>query len=87
MPPDPRLAALNTAFRQNVLHDEESLGLLLRDAADLAGLPDEVRATAREAGCGAILSEDFQDGQVLDGVRFLDPFKPANAAQLDRVLS
>lgn len=44
-------------------------------------------ATAREAGCGAILSEDFQDGQVLDGVRFLDPFQPANAAQLDWVLS
>jgi peptidyl-dipeptidase Dcp len=44
-----RLAALQTAFRQNVLHDEESLGLMIHDAAELAGLPDEVRATAREA--------------------------------------
>ena len=44
-----RLAALNTAFRQNVRHDEETRGLLLRDEAQLAGLPAELRASAREA--------------------------------------
>lgn len=42
-------------------------------------------ATAREAGCAAILSEDFQDGRTLGGVRFVDPFKPSNAAYLDRL--
>ncbi len=31
-------------------------------------------ATAREAGCGILLSEDFQHGRVLGGVRFHNPF-------------
>jgi len=42
-------------------------------------------ATAREAGCVAILSEDFQDGRTLGGIQFVDPFKPGNAAVLDRL--
>lgn len=41
-------------------------------------------AAAREAGCEAILTEDFQDGRMLGGVRFVDPFKPENGAYLDR---
>ena len=32
-------------------------------------------ATARRAGCRLILSEDFQDGRELGGVRFVNPFK------------
>jgi peptidyl-dipeptidase Dcp len=44
-----RLAELNTAFAQNVLHDEASYQLVLRDEADLAGLPAFVRAAARQA--------------------------------------
>ena len=32
-------------------------------------------ATARRAGCKALLSEDFQDGRVLGGVTFRNPFK------------
>ena len=32
-------------------------------------------ATAREAGCTLILSEDFQHGRVLGGVRFHNPFQ------------
>ncbi len=43
------LAALTTQFAQNVLHDESSYQLLLNDEADLAGLPDFVRAAARQA--------------------------------------
>lgn len=31
-------------------------------------------AAAKEAGVTLLLSEDFQDGQVLDGVRFANPF-------------
>lgn len=31
-------------------------------------------ATARDAGVTLLLSEDFQSGTVLDGVRFADPF-------------
>lgn len=31
-------------------------------------------ATARQAGCATILSEDMQDGRRLGGVQFLNPF-------------
>ena len=44
-----RLAALTTQFSQNVLADESSDGLVLRNESDLAGLPEQVRAAAREA--------------------------------------
>lgn len=47
-----RLATLYTRFRQNVLADEASFRLVLRDEADLAGLPEELRAAARAAGRG-----------------------------------
>jgi peptidyl-dipeptidase Dcp len=44
-----RLAQLNTQFAQNVLADESGYQLLLMGEADLAGLPDFVRAAARQA--------------------------------------
>ncbi|HET7825305.1 MAG TPA: M3 family metallopeptidase [Anaeromyxobacter sp.] len=48
-----RLAALFTAFRQNVLADEEVVALLLRDQKDLAGLPPAVRSAAAAAAAAA----------------------------------
>ena len=49
-----RLAALYTRFSQNLLADEEKLGLLLDDEASLSGLPQALRdsgaAAAAEAG-------------------------------------
>jgi len=44
-----RLAELTTRFGQNVLADESAFQLVLRDDADAAGLPDFVRAAARQA--------------------------------------
>ncbi|MET0517916.1 MAG: M3 family metallopeptidase [Burkholderiaceae bacterium] len=44
-----RLAELNTQFAQNVLADESGYQLVLRGEAELAGLPDFVRAAARQA--------------------------------------
>jgi peptidyl-dipeptidase Dcp len=44
-----RLAELQTAFSQNVLHDESNWALWLTGERDLAGLPPFLRATAREA--------------------------------------
>jgi peptidyl-dipeptidase Dcp len=44
-----RLATLSTLFGQNVLADEKSFKLVLEDEADLAGLPDFVRAAAAQA--------------------------------------
>jgi peptidyl-dipeptidase Dcp len=44
-----RLATLTTQFSQNTLADEKAFELLLRDEDELAGLPELVRAAAREA--------------------------------------
>ena len=45
-----RLAELTTRFGQNVLAEEAAWHLRLRDEGELAGLPDFVRAAARQAG-------------------------------------
>ena len=39
-------------------------------------------ATARQAGCAAILSEDMQDGRRLSGVEVINPFAEDAAARL-----
>jgi peptidyl-dipeptidase Dcp len=44
-----RLATLGTQFGQNVLADEKSYTLVLATEADLAGLPDFLRAAAAQA--------------------------------------
>jgi peptidyl-dipeptidase Dcp len=71
-----RLAELTTSFGQNVLADESGQPLLLRTEADLAGLPDFVRAAARQAalergleGAGAIT---LSRSQVVDFLAFSD---------------
>ncbi len=55
-----KLAELTTAFGQNVLHDEAAYTLPLPDEAAMAGLPDFVRAAARQAA-----SERGLDGPVV----------------------
>jgi peptidyl-dipeptidase Dcp len=55
-----QLAALTTRFAQNVLHDESVFQLVLRGEADLAGLPDFVRASAAQAA-----AERGVDGHVI----------------------
>lgn len=44
-------------------------------------------AVSRRAGASLLLSEDFQDGRVLKGVRFVNPFNPANTALIDAALT
>lgn len=51
------LATLTTQFAQNVLHDENTWHLRLPDEAALAGLPDFVRAAARQAAADRGLGE------------------------------
>ena len=50
------LARLTTQFAQNVLHDESNWHLALAGDADLAGLPDFLRAAARQAAADRGLS-------------------------------
>jgi peptidyl-dipeptidase Dcp len=50
------LAQATTSFSQNVLHDESAWFLPLSGEAELAGLPDFVRASARQAAADRGLS-------------------------------
>jgi len=43
-------------------------------------------AAAQRAGVCYLLSEDLQDGFELQGVRFVNPFEPANARLVDEIL-
>src|SRR5215831_6729332 len=51
-----RLAALGTAFSQNVLADEQAYALVLEGEEDLAGLSESARAAARAAAAERGLS-------------------------------
>jgi len=43
-------------------------------------------ATARRAGCRAVLSEDFQDGRELGGVIFINPLLPKPSSMLEELI-
>jgi predicted nucleic acid-binding protein len=43
-------------------------------------------ATVRRIGVDLLLSEDFQDGRTIEGVRIANPFAPRNTALIDRAL-
>jgi predicted nucleic acid-binding protein len=43
-------------------------------------------ATARRAGVQVLVSEDFQDGRDIEGVRIANPFIPANHAVIEAAL-
>jgi len=53
-----RLAGLTTRFGQNVLADESAFRLVLRSEADMAGLPEFVRAATKQAA----LDRGIEDG-------------------------
>ncbi len=66
-----RLASLSTRFAQNVLADEASYQLVLKDERDLAGLPEDLRAAARAAA----RQRGIETGAVITLSRSLiDPF-------------
>jgi peptidyl-dipeptidase Dcp len=56
-----KLAELTTTFSQNVLADEAEYQLVLNSEADLAGLPDFLRAAAKQAA----LERNLPDGWVI----------------------
>jgi hypothetical protein len=45
-----------------------------------------VCAASIDAGAKALLTEDMQDGRVIDGLRLLNPFATANAAAIEDML-
>lgn len=44
-------------------------------------------ATVRRVGVSLLISEDFQDGRTIEGVRVANPFAPGNSALIDRALA
>jgi predicted nucleic acid-binding protein len=76
--------------------------VMLVEASTPADLADAIRAvsvhrlafwdamlwaTARRAGVRFLVSEDFQDGQTIEGVRVVNPFGEHNAALIEMALS
>lgn len=43
-------------------------------------------ASVRRAGVELLISEDFQDGRTIEGVRILNPFAPRNAGLIQAAL-
>jgi predicted nucleic acid-binding protein len=86
--------ALDDAIRQVAIYGTAFLtppttGEIIGTAAGLAQahhiqLWDAVVCVASaQAGAKVLLSEDMQDGRVLDGLRIVNPFEPANATALE----
>lgn len=67
-----------TAFRCTVASPSAVRSALSAAAARRASYWDALLvATAREAGCSILLTEDLGDGTDFDGVRIHNPFSPA----------
>jgi predicted nucleic acid-binding protein len=90
-------SALGEAMKQTTIYCATFLapattGEIISAAAELARehhmqLWDAVVcATSAAAGAKVLLSEDMQDGRVLNGLRIINPFEPANDATLDAIL-
>jgi peptidyl-dipeptidase Dcp len=66
-----RLAGLYTSFSQNVLKDETDQFIVLRDTAELAGLPRSLR----DAAAAAASARSMQGAWLIDNTRSsIDPF-------------
>jgi peptidyl-dipeptidase Dcp len=68
------LATCHTAFSQNVLHDESTWALVLREPSELAGLPEFVRsaarAAARQRGLGEVHAITLSRSSILPFLTF-----------------
>ena len=89
---DPRAAAAFAVGWQAVIQVEppiiDDLAAAMRVVRD-HGLPfwdAMLWATIRRIGVDLLMSEDFQDGRILEGVRFVNPFVAHNDALIDREL-
>jgi predicted nucleic acid-binding protein len=60
---------------------------LLADRAGIQFFDALILQVARTAGATVLLSEDMADGESYDGVRVLNPFNPANSAEIDALLT
>jgi predicted nucleic acid-binding protein len=77
-----RVAAVHAPIDQDLT---DALGLV-RDHR-LAFWDALMCATASRVGLHYLLSEDMQDGRRLGGLTIVNPFRPENAALIDRILA
>ncbi len=85
--------------RRRIEEWREVFPVAAADEADLDDALDAVRdhrlafydallwATARRVGVTHLLTEDFQDGRTLRGVRFVNPFLAKNRALMARLFA
>lgn len=73
-----RVEAYHLGDVRAALHARSDHGLSFWDAL--------IWAVCDRCGAGTLITEDFQDGRPLGGVTFIDPFRPDNAARLERAL-
>lgn len=70
------LAALRRLCKVVPLDEEtHDIGMACADRYRLPIYDAMIVAAARQAGCSTILSEDFQDGARVDGIRVRNPFR------------
>jgi len=46
-----------------------------------------VCVASAHAGAKALLTEDMQDGRILDGLRLINPFAPGNTEAIEALLA
>lgn len=83
-----RAAVWNDLFPVVPTHPEHVLtGAQIAQRHKLQFWDAVMLATAAANGVDLLLSEDMQDGAILNGVTILNPFSPANRARLDEALA
>ena len=91
-------ASFDEAIRQAILYQSVFLtppttNAIINKASELARTHRMqlwdcvVCAASAQAGAKALLTEDMQDGRVIDGLRLMNPFAAANAKPIDDLLS
>ena len=66
--------------------DDLVAAAMLSARYDLQFFDALIVVVASRAGATALLSEDMQDGLQIDGLPVLNPFNPANTAEIDRLV-
>ncbi len=91
-------ASFEDAIRQATLYESvfitpPTTDAIINKAAELARAHRlqvwdcVVCAASAQAGAKVLLTEDMQDGRILDGLRLMNPFAAANAKSIDDLLA
>ena len=67
--------------------DDIASAAVLADRRELQFFDALIITVASRAGATVLLSEDMQDRQQFEGLRVLNPFNPANQAEIEALLA